>query len=570
MDFRGALLKAGYIWVQPYVSRIIPEKFSSYKGIKFVKSYITPLGEFKVLLIHYQKDLTKLPFAFVIEKPIELTGISLPHISNSGYLCYANNDQAEWNPLDAEYFAKAIDNSIAKTLLVATENINESSEYQNEFSNYWEGDSTAYSFEEFPTATKNLRYSSLISKRGKNKRDSTEYVIFTEDENRNNWLKLREQATVIEDGTVVVVTVKRNNWAPVSSWPPSSLDEVVAWLARADRSAHDFLIFQLVRFSAKRLLVILQISEEGQLAFKLTFSKRYQSLLEQWRSRKKKSLKSMLAPICSPKATTSFIRLRVEAVDPNSIFLRNRPDPKVGDLRNKRIALVGCGTIGSFIAELLVKSGAGAGARGRLEVYDPDILKSGNLGRHRLSARFLGWNKAEGITKLIEDDSLHKVSIYAHDEDFEISTDNLKKYDILIDATGRVPVSLALAGFVRKMPSSRPILIHGFNHHWGQDSVAFIDNGKACYGCLARFTTTKSKTETANTSRYSCGSLYTPYDASVSVVSAALTVEAVLNTLEPKLKWTYTKVTSNIKQSQKRLSLKPLSSCKVCGQGTIR
>lgn len=105
------------------------------------------------------------------------------------------------------------------------------------------------------------------------------------------------------------------------------------------------------------------------------------------------------------------------------------------------------------------------------------------------------------------------------------------------------------------------------NYHWGQESIAFIDNGKACYGCLGKLTKAKVTQPDFDTSRYSCGSVYTPYDANVSVISAALVVEAILNTLEPKLKWTYTKVTAENTKSQKRSVLKPWAECKVCGRG---
>lgn len=566
MDFRGSLLNAGFRWLQSSDHKL-STKFKSLKGIKFVKRYTTNAGEFEVLLLHYQKDLTRLPYAYVIEKPARFDGVALPHIRNSGYLCYADNDQTQWNPLDEQNFAEAIDHGIAKSLETAVNNIESPEEYRNEFSNYWEADFTAFSFEALPTLTKKLRYCSLKVKNGRDVGEKTEFVVYSNEHQRDSWLKLRGKVPSIDDSTAMVVTIRPNNWAPVSEWPPSSFSEVVGWLAKADRSAHDYLIFQLVKIAAKRVLVVLQITGEGNLAFCMMFSTRHHKLLESWRNRKKNSLKSMIAPICSHKAIELFCRLRVEAVDHDAIFLRNRPKPEVGDLRNKRIALIGCGTIGGYVAELLVKSGAGLGPVGRLTLYDSDTLHSGNLARHRLPIRFLDWNKADGIAELIQEESLHRVSVHAKQLDFEISIENLKKYDLVIDATGRVPFSLALAGCMRTIGADRPILIHGFNYQWGQDSVAFIDDGQACYGCLEKLGTSNLNKPDFDTSRYSCGSIFTPYDANVSLISAALVVEAVLNTLEGKLKWTYSKVTGNNSKSAKRLLFKPWSECKVCGRG---
>ena len=61
-------------------------------------------------------------------------------------------------------------------------------------------------------------------------------------------------------------------------------------------------------------------------------------------------------------------------------------------LQARRIAVIGCGSIGSEVAELLVKTGVG-----ELSLVDNDDLLSANLGRHLLGISYLGWNKAKGL-----------------------------------------------------------------------------------------------------------------------------------------------------------------------------
>lgn len=570
LKFRSYLLRAGFEWLQP-LARELPERFRLFNGSKFVKHYATSVGDFKILLIRTNQDLTKLPLTFVLEKPLQFEKVALPHINNDGYLCFAHNDQSQWNPLDGKSFAEAIDNSIAKTLNIAIRNYHNQDEYRNEFSNYWEGYYTAFCFETLSTKykKKEIKYSLIQVRTGRDVKETSEFVVYTDQDDRDRWLRLRGKEVTSKDGIAIIVRVKPNNWAPTTIWPPTSFSDVIDWLANADRSAHDNLIFQLVKLSTKRVLVILKISGEGELGFNLTFNAQYQKLFKSWCSRKKCSIRSMIAPIRSSKAVEFFVRLQIEAIDRDAIFLRNRPKPDIGDIRDKRIALIGCGTIGGYIAEYLVKAGAGIGVKGSLTLYDSDKLSVGNLSRHRLPISFVGWNKADGLAKLIEDETLYPVSIDVRKEDFEILPQNLDAYDVVIDATGRVPVSLALAGAIRKITSNPPILIHGYNHRWGHDSIAFIDNGKACYGCLEKLERTNVTQPDIDTSRYSCGSIYTPYDSNVSVISAALVVEAVLSTLEPKLTWTYTKVTSEKTKSQKRLVFKPWIDCKVCGRGRV-
>ncbi len=75
----------------------------------------------------------------------------------------------------------------------------------------------------------------------------------------------------------------------------------------------------------------------------------------------------------------------------------------------------------------------------------------------------------------------------------------------------------------------------------------FIDSLDGCYNCLCgnkafynngndkRFEDLSNLTE----KKVSCGSTYTPYDAAVSVMTAALIQEAVLSTLEHYRDWNY-------------------------------
>lgn len=566
INTRLAFIRVGYCWIPP-ISHKLPQELSRYKGIKFTKQYSTSAGEFEVLLIVRKPDLTKLPVAYILRKPLELQGKALPHIRNDGFLCYASNDQAEWNPMVPFELAHAIDRSIKATLQSSIDNIDNSTEYNNEFSNYWESHFLAYSFEPLPTKSRRLKYCSLEAKTGSKSLPYTEFLLFNNDEERDRWLELRNVKSIAEEGQAIIVNVKPNRWAPTEQWPPSSLAQTLNWLTYADRSAHDFLIFQLVQLAARKALVILQITNEGVLGFKIEFSAKHHKLLTTWKSRKTRSIKLMTVPISSPKAAMQFYRHRIEQIDRDSVFLRNRPDPNVGDIRHLRIALIGCGTIGGFVAEHLVKLGAGIGAQGNLTLYDSDDLNSGNLSRHRLPARYLGWNKADALSTMLSEDSLHPIKLSSKCEDFSIDVENLGKYDVVIDATGRSPVSLKIASTIREMGEvSRPIVIHSFNDQWGQESVVFIDAGKACYGCMDKTASASHIEPDFDPSRYSCGSIYTPYDASVSIVSAGLVADAVLSVLEPKLKWTLTKVTSNNTNSQKRQILRPWSKCVICGE----
>lgn len=85
-------------------------------------------------------------------------------------------------------------------------------------------------------------------------------------------------------------------------------------------------------------------------------------------------------------------------VDSGYVFGRNLHGSS--NLADKRILLIGCGTIGGFLAQQLAQCGAGAG-KGELTLVDPDSLYPANLGRHLLGAPYLYDNKARACAEFI-------------------------------------------------------------------------------------------------------------------------------------------------------------------------
>ncbi|MER0855615.1 hypothetical protein AAA542_33920, partial [Pseudomonas aeruginosa] len=156
---------------------------------------------------------------------------------------------------------------------------------------------------------------------------------------------------------------------------------------------------------------------------------------------------------------------------------------------------------------------------------------------------------------------------------FSITPEQLKQYDIIIDATGRPPVAKRLAHVVRTLPSNkRPNIIHGFNDGNGRASKVMIDDGSCCYGCMLadpafykndsdlRFSEINAEEE-----RFiSCGNTFTPYDAAVSVITAAMIQEAVLSTLEKSLSWTYNEHMLDGSRAKRARFLPQQNNCPIC------
>ena len=72
------------------------------------------------------------------------------------------------------------------------------------------------------------------------------------------------------------------------------------------------------------------------------------------------------------------------------LFNRNPKEREV--LSEKSVAVIGCGSVGSAIAEMLVRAGLG-----KIELIDPDTLSEENLARHLLTRKDLGHSKVEAM-----------------------------------------------------------------------------------------------------------------------------------------------------------------------------
>jgi hypothetical protein len=82
---------------------------------------------------------------------------------------------------------------------------------------------------------------------------------------------------------------------------------------------------------------------------------------------------------------------RVVRFDPSWVHGRDQ-NLQATTLETKKVVLVGIGSVGSGVADLLAKAGVGA-----MTCIDPENLTSANSSRHLLGAPAVGVNKAVGV-----------------------------------------------------------------------------------------------------------------------------------------------------------------------------
>lgn len=296
------------------------------------------------------------------------------------------------------------------------------------------------------------------------------------------------------------------------SWPPNNVQSVLTWLRRLDsRCARAVDKGLLIAYKSQSPMALVVVeSPRVTYAFIVNFSR--------------PAVRHKLNTHRPALYKHAVHRAKVHRIDEHYMATRNLPGEK--SLAGRKIALVGCGTIGGYLAEMLVKAGAGTSG-GVLKLVDNDELGPQNIGRHRLGFPSLFKKKSEQLK--IELQRCHpsaKVDAVVDDARNII----LEGFDLLIDATGEQSLTEWLTW---KHASMLPILacwVEGPGLAVRALIKALPDH--ACSRCISRKPESETfrvfvKTPETVLKGHGCEDLYVPFPVSASVQAAALAMEMV-------------------------------------------
>jgi len=529
---------------------------------KYAKKYQIHGYEFEVEVFKIDSSLVALPAARLTVFPDKFDGCVVPHVLGGRTLCYVDIETVSWNPLSPESVIAQMDTWIIHTLTKIVAGDWEA-EYQGEVSSYWGG---------IPAYLLSInREANLLFATSTEDSDTSEAVISDDENLLQAWACIRKQ-DYSDSNTIVCIQVLIKNMkvAHGKNWPPSNFKEVSEWLLFSDPTSYSAMMSKLqscLKAGKLSVAVILNFQDD-KLGFWVLFQSNVKRIVNgkpNGRARSK-PVKHLSLQLTASRNVKSFNKLRIIDATPDFILRRNQTYPI--DLRNKKIALIGCGNIGSYACQNLISVGAGYGSKGSLDIYDKEILTTENLGRNLLGIEYVGKSKSKSLNDYFKAQSFPPVTMNPYMAFTQGSLNN-SHYDLIIDVTGNEPFSFYLSSIVREQTTCNPILIHGWNDAYGKAGRVIIDNRKICYGCLGddRFKLFKSNTDvpTAPFNRR-CGSTYTPYNSAISNMTAALVQEASLISFNDNKHNFFQANISNsiIKQDFKKL--KPLKTCVLCSK----
>ena len=205
-------------------------------------------------------------------------------------------------------------------------------------------------------------------------------------------------------------------------------------------------------------------------------------------------------------------------------------------VRDARVAVLGCGSLGGTLARLFAQAGVG-----NLLLVDPSTLDWPNVGRHGLGARSVGRSKAQELAREIERAYPHLGDITSRDKRVGFGektlTDELETYDLVVSTMGNWSAESFLNDAQQEDPRFPPIVYGWVEPHAAAAHAVVMPRGEACLRCgvndkgRPELTVTDWPDGGDTLQEPACGALYTPYGPAELCWAHALISEAVIDAI---------------------------------------
>lgn len=539
---------------------------------------------FQVRISSIDPSFNELPIAQLKAIPQGLPP-TLPHILGTNHnLCYLDKTGLYFDPFEPEDCANHILDAIEQTLLILANGDSRQRDYGLEFGVYWKPISIGY------LATRDrVSKGTVLTTSRIDGRQQEEVIIYSNERVFEQWCRNREQVKRLGTHPAIVIDLEEPpNVVLESSWPPHSWSNFLDWLYECHPSSEHQLLESAAEVLQKEhsFFAIICSQASGPFGVHVSFAGSIKKIVSRYRKKpgKKKtsmSLKHLRPVMKNSTHVREYQRLHIEDVTDSFITTRNQ---KGESLEGTPAAIVGCGTVGAHLANLLAKIGAGSGEGGQLLLFDDDFLKPSNLGRHLLGVKYLNENKAEAVADYLKRNAAHPRNIICHPH---LETHQITKlFDnvgLIVDATGDEQFSTLLAYLASKARAlgKSVTVLHVWVDANGLAARALLDDGtEGCYRCLRiyqdsndggslieRFPLFSDGNHVPEMARihYQCGESYIPFAEGVSVVAAGMAQQMALEYVQgsPNPRFRHISMHSSVKLTKSQ-NLTKYQKCPCC------
>lgn len=246
-----------------------------------------------------------------------------------------------------------------------------------------------------------------------------------------------------------------------------------------------------------------------------------------------------------------LIRGAVRRADP--VRLQARVGSSKGaNLLGKTVLIIGCGSIGCRIANLLSLGGVG-----KLLLVDNDIYSIDNLARHILPAKFLGEKKADSLAIMLKAQSPHLGAEPYNQNFYEVMATKpevISKADLVVAVSGNRNLELRLNSLLTNGEEPKSAIYAWTEAHGlGSHALLTVPGRGACLRCAFKtaenndirfkYAVDTRLASEVSISEEGCGTTFQPFSALVAEQAALTASEMALTYLRGDLgvssRWHY-------------------------------
>ena len=497
-------------------------------------------------------NLQKLPIIQLQDRPKWIPK-TCNHIGIDGVVCYAMSGHAFIDRYKAAQ-------QILFCLDCATETLNKIrlgkvlDDVDQEFLNYWDGEPI------FVDATVQDSQRSLNIARLTLPSRAINILIDHQQDAMEKYASYSPSKTELH--SAMLIPASRTPPAIRDNWPPKTLKELLEWIYSTPPELKKLLssAFRgLNGLGVQQALFVIQVNP-----VRFGFSFEIPPLIAKFRNSDK--FVNALEHRSSKVKIDRYIPINI---DSESILQRNQKDDEKS-LFGKRVVLAGCGAIGGHLAQALARIGAGFG-KGTLFLVDPDDLKAGNIGRHRIGFEGLFRPKSECVADGLR---ISMPGIDVHPVVDSVLSLNLREYDLVIDASGEEQLSEELNSRFLAGRSAPIVFSWIVGNGLAVQSFTLCSKKQGCLRCwkspdtVAAFVPAKQDEAEIRIGR-GCDDPYVPFNGASPLLATGLALQAIIDWASERANPTLRTIQIDYKSTRniKPKSPKKTVICPACGTG---
>lgn len=436
-------------------SEIPPTSYLKKRGVYVACAGKVEIENYSIKVIIGLKKSFPITKPLFFLKPFDSLGF-IPHIDPDGYVCFVQDQNLVLDIENPIGVIKACYQRATKTIYEGITGVN-SQDFLEEFEAYWNrfvnGDTIFYSTFKIGKDLKIVHVGI-----NENLRVLSDDKAEIKDLNRR--FGIRRPGRIVP-GIYIPISVGLIHQPPKypEFWEKSFVNELVQKSISRDK-----LKDKVKNFKKKDEYVILGIplSDDKLSVVGLRYRKKSNEDTH---------------PLLDPRTNCRVVPFEIHRLDYQAILPRGGGDVELID---KKVLVIGCGSLGSQIALELAKSGLG-----NLTLCDPETLRRENIYRHVLGLESVGKYKVIALKDIIEQQLPY---INVRIEPFgieELKNFDFGLYDAAVFATGDPTVNLYFNKMIR-VNWNNIGLIHTWIEPYGIGGHALCSkpSKKGCYNCL--------------------------------------------------------------------------------------